>query len=332
MTHEPLRPDYPIRTPRLALRPHRDTDLDDLLTFHSDPEVVRFVPWPVRDREATRVALAAKLDQVTLTEPGQWLVLAVELRESGTVIGEVLLKWGSAEHRQGELGFAFSAAHQGRGYAAEAATAMLRLGFDQLGLHRITAVCVEENDASARLLRRLGFDQEGRFVDDVFFKGAWTTRLVFALTDDAWRAGTAAATATAAADRAEIESLVRCFLDAFTSGDGVDERMAALRRAMLPGARIVRTCGAEPVAYDVDSFLEPRRTMLTDGTLTDFHEEVRSGRLDVFGDIAQWFGRYAKEGVKDGVPLAGGGMKSVQLVRTGAGWRISAVAWDDDRP
>lgn len=327
MTYEPLRPDYPILTQRLALRPHRDTDLDDLLAFHSDPEVVRFVPWPVRDREATKMALAAKLDQAALTEPGQWLVLAVELRESGTVIGEVLLKWGSAEHRQGELGFAFSRAHQGKGYAAEAATAMLRLGFDQLRLHRVTAVCVEENDASARLLRRLGFVQEGRFVDDVFFKGAWTTRLVFALTEDTWRAGSAAGE-----DEAEIESLVRCFLDAFTSGDGVDERMSALRRAMLPEARIVRTCGAEPVAYDIDSFLEPRRTMLTDGTLTDFREEARSGRLDVFGDIAQWFGRYAKEGVMGGIPLAGGGMKSVQLVRTGAGWRISAVAWDDDRP
>jgi RimJ/RimL family protein N-acetyltransferase len=103
------------------------------------------------------------------------------------VIGEVLLKWAS--DRQGELGFAFGREHQGQGYAAEASTALLRLGFDDLGFHRITALAVEGNDASARLLGRLGFRQEARHVDGVFFKGAWATSLVFALLEDEWRAG-----------------------------------------------------------------------------------------------------------------------------------------------
>ncbi|MDO3700220.1 GNAT family N-acetyltransferase [Micromonospora sp. C28SCA-DRY-2] len=325
--HQELEPDYPILTPRLALRPHRTDDLDDLLEFHGDPEVVRFLPWPLRDRAATNAALTAKLDQATLTEPGQWLVLAVELRETKTVIGEILLKWASAEHRQGELGFVLARAHQGKGYAAEAAAAMLRLGFEDLGLHRITAVCVEGNISSARLLRRLGFSQEARLVDDIWFKGGWATRLLFALTEDAWRTP-----ATTGRDREEIDALIRCYFDAFTSGSGVDERMAALRDAMLPGAIIVRTCGMAPAVYDVDAFIEPRQAMLTDGTLTDFKEEARSGRLDLFGDIAQWFGRYAKQGRMNGAPHTGGGMKSIQFVRTDAGWRISAAAWDDDRP
>lgn len=328
MLHEPFRPDYPMVTQRLALRPHHADDLDDLLAFHSDPEVVRFIPWPVRDREATQAALTAKLDQAVLTEPGQWLVLAVELRETQTVIGEVLLKWASAEHKQGELGFAFGRAFHGRGYATEAATAMLRLGFEDLGLHRITAVCVDDNQASARLLRRLGFTQEARLVDNVWFKGRWTTQLVFALTGSAWRAPNA----DGRSDQDEIEALIRCYFDAFTSGPGVEDRMAALRDAMLPEARIVRTAGKSPVAFDVESFIEPRKAMLTDGTLTDFHEEAQSGRLDVFGDIAQWFGRYSKEGTMNGAQIVGGGMKSMQFVRTDAGWRISAAAWDDDRP
>ncbi|MFI7428688.1 GNAT family N-acetyltransferase [Micromonospora sp. NPDC049836] len=324
---ETFRPGYPILTPRLALRPHRADDLDDLLEFHGDPEVVRFLPWPVRDRAATKAALTAKLGQAALTEPGQWLVLAVELRETKTVIGEILLKWASAEHRQGELGFAFGRAHQGKGYAGEAAAEMLRLGFEDLGLHRITAVCVDDNDSSVRLLRRLGFVQEGRLVDDIWFKGGWATRLLFGLTEDDWRTP-----ATTGRDEEEIQVLVRRYFDAFTSGPGVDERMAALRDAMLPGAIIVRTCGATPTVYDVDAFIEPRRAMLTDGTLTDFQEEARSGRLDLFGDIAQWFGRYAKKGRMNDTPYTGGGMKSIQFVRTDAGWRISAAVWDDDRP
>jgi RimJ/RimL family protein N-acetyltransferase len=176
----------PIATERLVLRPHRMEDLDDLVRFHSDPDVVRYVPWPVRDRAATEETLRTKLGQTSLEEHGQWLVLAVELRETGTVIGEVLLKWAS--DRQGEIGFAFAGDHQGHGYAAEAATAMLRLAFEDLGFRRVTAVAIEGNVASARLLARLGFRQEARFVDGVHFKGEWSTQLVFALLEDEWHA------------------------------------------------------------------------------------------------------------------------------------------------
>src|ERR1700709_2120266 len=191
-----LRPDYPIITPRLRLRPHRASDVDQLLQFHGDPEVVRFIPWPVRDRAMTEAAMRVKLKQDALSEEGQWLVLAVELRETSTVIGEVLLKWASAKDRQGELGFALARQCHGQGLAAEAARAMLMLGFDQLGLHRITATCVEGNDASSRLLRRLGFAQEARFVDNMMFKGRWVTQLVYALTVDRWREGSAWRAAT----------------------------------------------------------------------------------------------------------------------------------------
>ena len=181
-----LDPPLPVATERLLLRPHRLEDLDDLVRFHSDPEVVRHVPWPVRDRAATEETLRVKLGQTVLEEHGQWLVLAVELRDTGRVVGEVLLKWAS--DRQGELGFAFAQDVHGQGYAAEAAAAILRLAFDDLGFHRVTAVVVEGNDPSVRLLGRLGFRQEARHVDEVFFKGAWVTQLVFALLEDEWRA------------------------------------------------------------------------------------------------------------------------------------------------
>lgn len=133
------------------------------------------------------------------------------------------------------------------------------------------------------------------------------------------------------ADHAELERLVDIFLDAFTSGPQCHERIAALRAVLLPQAVIVRTCGLEPVAYTVEEFLAPREQMLTDGTLTDFHEWALHGRIDVFGDVAHWFGAYAKDGARLGARAAGRGMKSVQFVRTGSGWRISAVAWDDER-
>jgi RimJ/RimL family protein N-acetyltransferase len=165
-------------------------DLDDLYAFHSRPEVVRYTPWPVRDREQTRVALEAKLTQDALTEPGQWLVLAIELRETGTVIGEVLLKWASDTDRQGEIGFALHTDYQGKGLAAEAAREVLRLGFEELGLHRICAVLDDRNKPSAQLLERLGMRREAHLIHCVFFKGEWTNEYIYALLEHEWRATT----------------------------------------------------------------------------------------------------------------------------------------------
>ncbi|WP_460665146.1 GNAT family N-acetyltransferase [Kribbella swartbergensis] len=184
-----LRPNYPLRTERLDLRPHRMDDLDDLFAFHSRPEVVRYTPWPVRDREQTRVALEAKLTQDTLTQPGQWLVLAIELRETGTVIGEVLLKWASEADRQGEIGYALHTDYQGKGYASEAARELLRLGFEELGLHRICAILDDRNTPSALLLERLGMRREGHLIECAFFKGEWANEYIYALREDEWRAG-----------------------------------------------------------------------------------------------------------------------------------------------
>ena len=132
-------------------------------------------------------------------------------------------------------------------------------------------------------------------------------------------------------DRRAVQAVVDTFFAAFTSGPDVVARLDALRAVLLPEAVVVRTCGLEPAVYDVDSFIAPRQALLTSGTLTDFREWEVSGRTELFGDIAQHFCSYAKSWVQDGEPLRGKGMKSIQLVRTAGGWRISAVAWDDER-
>ena len=197
MVNLPWIPDYPIETDRLVLRPHRHGDLPDLMRYHSDPEVVRYIPWPVRDEEQTREALAKRVEQGRVLEPGQWLVLAVELpgragdpadpAHPSRVIGEVLLKYDSEEHGRGELGYAMAADVGGRGYATEAARAVLALAFDRFGLHRVVAELDGRNTASARLLERLGMRLEARHVSATWFKGEWTDDLIYAITEDEWR-------------------------------------------------------------------------------------------------------------------------------------------------
>jgi hypothetical protein len=131
-------------------------------------------------------------------------------------------------------------------------------------------------------------------------------------------------------DRAAIARIVRTFFAAFTSGPGVAARLDALREVFLPEAVIIRT-GGEPVIYSVDSFIAPRRALLTGGALVDFAEWELSGHTQVFADIAQHYCSYAKSGVQDGIPFTGRGMKTLQLIRTSTGWRISAAAWADER-
>ena len=134
-----------------------------------------------------------------------------------------------------------------------------------------------------------------------------------------------------ATDQAALAEIVRTFFAAFTSGPDVASRLDQLRAVFLPEAVIVRTGGGEPAIYGVDSFIAPRQALLSGGALTDFTEWELRGHTEIFGDIAQHFCSYAKAGVQDGTPFTGRGMKTLQFVRTPAGWRISAVAWDDER-
>src|SRR5690242_16065535 len=116
------------------------------------------------------------------------------------------------------------------------------------------------------------------------------------------------------ADRAAVEGLVQTFFAAVVTGPELDGRLDALRAVLLPGAVIVRTSGLEPAVYDVESFIGPRRELLSGGRLTGCREWAVSGRTELFGDIGQHFCRYAKSWVEDGVPVRGGGMKTFQFV------------------
>lgn len=182
-----LRPAYPIETERLLLRPFRDGDFADLHALTSHPEVVRYLYWEVHDEAATRDALARRISQAEVREEGQWLALAVQLPSAGRVIGQVVLKWVSVANRQGELGFAVNPEFQGMGYAREAAEVGLRLGFQQLGLHRIIGACDVLNEPSWRLMERLGMRREAHFVEDEIFKGQWGEQFIYAILDREWR-------------------------------------------------------------------------------------------------------------------------------------------------
>ena len=178
---------FPLRTDRLMLRPYTAADLDDLHAIQSLPEVARFLYWEPRDLDEVRRVLDDKCRQSTLAKEGDRLSLAVYWPEVGKVVGELSLVWLSAEHRQGEIGFVFHPHYQGKGLAREAAAEALRIGFADFGLHRIIGRCDARNDASARLMERLGMRREAHLVHNEIFKGAWGDEFVYAMLDSEWQ-------------------------------------------------------------------------------------------------------------------------------------------------
>src|SRR5918996_216586 len=176
-----LHPVYPIETPRLLLRPFTDHDVDALYAIQSRSDVTRYLYWEAQSRDEVRENLARRGRGTALENEGDTIVLALELKASGELVGDVNLHWSTKVHAQGEIGFVLHPDHHGRGYAREAAAEMLRLGFEGLGLHRIIGRCDGRNSASARVMEALGMRREAHFREKGMVKGEWNDGVGFAL-------------------------------------------------------------------------------------------------------------------------------------------------------
>lgn len=183
-----LRPHYPIATDRLLLRPLAPSDAEAVHAYQRREDVCRYIPYEPRTLRDVRERLEQP-DRVrsTLDEPGQAILLAVVRRADDVLVGDVMLAWTSKEHGTGEFGYVINPEFHGNGYATEAGAALLRLGFADLGLHRIVARIDARNDASAAVLRRLGMRQEAYLRENEWFKGEWTDEIDFAILASEWR-------------------------------------------------------------------------------------------------------------------------------------------------
>jgi RimJ/RimL family protein N-acetyltransferase len=183
-----LRPTYPIRTERLDLRPFTEDDFDDVLAFRSREDVARYLLTDRLGPDGVRDLLRRSGRMTALRREGDELHLAAVRRDTGRVVGDLVLVWRSAEHMTGEIGYVFNPDVAGQGFATEAADALLALAFEELRLHRVIGRCDARNVRSARVLERLGMRREAHFVQNEMIKGEWTDELVYALLAHEWRA------------------------------------------------------------------------------------------------------------------------------------------------
>lgn len=105
----------------------------------------------------------------------------------GTPVGDVVLQQVDMDARNAELGYAIHPDEEGQGYATEAAELALQHAFDGIGLHRVWAKVNEGNEASMRVLEKLGFEHEGVMRDELYSKhGEYWDFHYFGILESEW--------------------------------------------------------------------------------------------------------------------------------------------------
>ncbi len=187
----------PLSTERMTLRPIEPGDSDDIWEYQRLPEVLRYIPWPVRDREEAHVHTLKRAGMRRLAEDGDAFHFVMALRGERSmarveeyghrdrVVGDVMLRISSTQHAQLELGWVLHPAFQGRGLAAEATSEVVSFAFEVLNPHRLNAHVDVRNLASAALCRRLGMRLEATLLEDVWDDG-WQDSSIYGLLRREW--------------------------------------------------------------------------------------------------------------------------------------------------
>jgi [ribosomal protein S5]-alanine N-acetyltransferase len=169
----------PIETSRLLVRRFEPDDWKMVHPYTSDPDVMAYVEEGVLTEAQARAFVTENAGE----RPRAY---AVVRREEHDLIGHALFHpWFSP--RTHEIGWVFHKTHHGKGYATEAALALLEYGFESLGLHRVISTCQPENVASYRVMEKLGMRREAHFRKCLHRGGdTWWDEYFYAMLAEEW--------------------------------------------------------------------------------------------------------------------------------------------------
>lgn len=183
-----------LETDRLVLREFVPEDWPAVDAYQQDERYWRYYERPgagaVDRRDLVQRFVAAQTEQ-----PRRSFQLAVTLKPDERLIGNVglrlrrLVDFGAPDAGfEADIGYELSPAHWGRGFATEAAAAMVGFAFIDLNVHRIWAYCLAENEPSWRLLERLGFRREGHLRENEWMQARWWDTYIYGLLEQDWKA------------------------------------------------------------------------------------------------------------------------------------------------
>lgn len=166
-----------IETDRLLIKPFEKHHLNDVYEIYKDDSTCQFLLHDKWTDEIKESEIEKKLKNNQLTKDNA-LSLAVLLNSK--VIGDLSVRYTDMKDTV-EIGYTFSKAVSGKGYATEAVSALINYLFEVVKVHRIQANLDARNIASQKLCRRVGMRKEAHFIQDFWNKGEWTDSIVFGM-------------------------------------------------------------------------------------------------------------------------------------------------------
>ena len=174
-----------LKTERLTLRALRRTDSQDMHEYAADPSVTEFLLWsPHTSLPYTWEYLKYVENRYAVGDFYDWAVIE---SESGKMIGTCGFASIDTVNNSAQIGYVLNPAYHRQGIAVEAAKEVMHFGFDTLGLHRIEARFMEGNDASRKVMEKLGMTFEGFARDSMFVKGKYRTIGTCSITENDFR-------------------------------------------------------------------------------------------------------------------------------------------------
>lgn len=159
-----------LETERLILRGYKKEDFDSVHFYGSNPDFSKFEAWGPNTVEDTQRFISDMITQAS-SSPRYKFDFALELKNQGKMIGGVGIRRETQQSQVANLGWAIHPKFQRQGFATEAAKRLIRFGFENLNLKVIYATCDGRNEASYRVMERLGMKRVGHLLGDKMQKG-----------------------------------------------------------------------------------------------------------------------------------------------------------------
>lgn len=176
-----------LHSQRLLIRNFMESDLESFLAYRNIPEVAKYQGWEVPYPRENAIKLIDQMKDMQSPKAGHWLQLAIELKETGEMIGDLGLRVNQEDARQAVIGFTVAPVHWRKGYAVEAITCLLEFVFDDLDLHRVSADCDVENTGSWHTLEKAGFRREAHFVESFPMGGTYGSEYYYGMLQREWK-------------------------------------------------------------------------------------------------------------------------------------------------
>jgi hypothetical protein len=135
---------------------------------------------------------------------------------------------------------------------------------------------------------------------------------------------------TTSADKIHIDNITKQFFDVFNNTNQRQIEWSVLDKICIVETIIIKKTGLTQIIYDLANFIEPRKSILTNGTLTNFQETELEEETKIVGHIAQRYSKYQKTGNLNGTHFVENGTKLFQFIKTSDGWKINSLVWEDD--